>query len=61
MKTPFRYQATGDDSNHLEWLQNKGNQEANLSISSERLDSDSRENYSMGPTKVRECCLLDRL
>jgi len=51
----------GDDSKHIEWLGNSNRQEANLRVSRERLDSYDCRKYSMGPERIRECCLLERI
>jgi len=52
---------TGEDSKHIEWLGNKGVQEANLRVSRDRLDSVNYERYSFGPVEERDCCLLERI
>ena len=52
---------TGEDSKHIEWLGNNNCQEANLRVSRERLDTYDCTKYSMGPERIRECCLLERI
>ena len=51
---------TGKDAEKLMWLGNSYGQEPNLKIMRKHLDSETYAKYSMGPTFVRECCLLER-
>ena len=52
---------TGVDASHIEWLGNRFDNEANLRVSRERLDTYDCLSYSMGPERIRECCLLERV